>query len=269
MSRTDGKAALITGAGSGIGRATSLALAADGAHIWVTDFDQAGAERTVELISQAGGSATAVNLDVRSEDQWRAALERTDAHEAALTVLVNCAGKSMLADTFTMALDDLRLVLAINVEGAFLGMKHAIPRIAASGGGAVINISSIMGLKGKARMAAYCASKGAVRMMTKAIALECADLRNHVRVNSVHPGIVDTPAWHKHDRDEAGMMLGGSSAAASTGPLDAHAVAKTMVPIGVAASAEEIAETVRFLASDAARHITGAEIVIDGGMTAD
>lgn len=268
MLRLGGKAALVTGAGSGIGRATSLALAADGAHIWVTDYDEAGAKRTVELISQAGGAATAVALDVRFEDQWQAALKRTDAHDTALTVLVNCAGKSMLADTFTMSLDDLRLVLAVNVEGAFLGMKHAIPRIAASGGGAVINISSIMGLKGKARMAAYCGSKGAVRMMTKAIALECAELRNNVRVNSVHPGIVDTPAWQKHDSEEAGMMLGGSSGAQATGPLDAHAVAKTMVPIGEAASAEEIAETVRYLTSDAARHITGAEIVIDGGMTA-
>lgn len=268
MTRLDGKAAFVTGAGSGIGRATSLALAADGAHIWVTDFDKAGADRTVELIVEAGGTATACKLDVRSEEEWRAAFDLAEAHETDLTILVNCAGKSMLADTFSMSLDDLRLVMAVNVEGAFLGMKHAIPMIAKSGGGSVINISSIMGLKGKARMAAYCGSKGAVRMMTKAIALECADLKNNVRVNSVHPGVVDTPAWHKHDTKEADMMVGGSGAAAS-GPLDVHAVAKAMVPLGVAASAEEIAETVRFLASDAARHITGAEIVIDGGMTAD
>lgn len=180
--------------------------------------------------------------------------------------MVNCAGKSILADSFSMSLDQLRLVMAINLEGAFLGMKHGIPRIAQSGGGAVINISSIMGLKGKARMAAYCGAKGAVRMMTKAIALECADLRNEVRVNSVHPGIVDTPAWQKHDSKEASMLAGSGAA---SGVLDAHEVAKSLVPIGVAAPPEEIAETVRFLASDAARHITGAEIVIDGGMTAD
>lgn len=266
MSRLEGKAALVTGAGSGIGRATSLALAAKGAHVWVTDFDMAGAARTVEMIAEAGGNATAVKLDVRSETDWQAAFSLTDAHEDALTILVNCAGKSILADSFSMSLDDLRLVLAINVEGTFLGMKHGIPRIAQSGGGAVINISSVMGLKGKSRMAAYCASKGATRMMTKAIALECAELRNNVRVNSVHPGIVDTPAWHKHDSKEASMLAG--SAASASGTLDAHEVAKTMVPIGVAASAEEIAETVCFLTSDAARHITGAEIVIDGGMTA-
>lgn len=266
MSRLEGKAALVTGAGSGIGRATSLALAAGGAFVWVTDFDKAGADRTVEMITEAGGRATAVKLDVRAEADWEAAFASTDVHDEPLSVLVNCAGKSIIADTFGMALEDLRLLLAINVEGTFLGMKHGIPRIARSGGGAVINISSIMGLKGKARMAAYCASKGAIRMMTKAVALECAELRNNVRVNSVHPGIVDTPAWHKHSADEAGMLGGAASEPALT--LDPHEVAKAMVPIGVACSSEEVAETVRFLASDAARHITGAEIVIDGGMTA-
>lgn len=266
MSEFAGKATLITGAGSGIGRATSLTFAAHGAHVWVTDFDQAGADRTVDLIERSGGSATAIQLDVRSEEEWETAFALTDVHETALTTVVNCAGKSMLADSFTMTLEQLRQVMAINVEGAFLGMKHGVPRIARSGGGAVVNISSIMGLKGQARMAAYCGAKGAVRMMTKAIALECADLRNKVRVNSVHPGVVDTPAWHKHDAKEATMLAGADGA---SGVLDAHQVAQSLVPIGVAASAEEIAETVRFLASNAARHITGAEIVIDGGMTAD
>lgn len=266
MSRPEGKAAFVTGAGSGIGRATSLVLAADGTFVWVTDFDKASADRTVELIGEAGGRAAAVKLDVRHEAEWLAALDLVDRSDDALTILVNCAGKSMLADTFSMALDDLRGIMAINVEGAFLGMKHAIPRIAASGGGSVVNISSIMGLKGKARMAAYCGAKGAVRMMTKAIALECADLGNKVRVNSVHPGVVDTPAWDKHDAKEASMMTG---AVPASGALNVHEVAKAMVPLGVAASAEEIAQTVRFLTSDAARHITGAEIVIDGGMTAD
>jgi len=266
MPRPEGNAALVTGGGSGIGRATSLELASDGFFVWVTDFDKASADITAELIGEAGGRAASIKLDVRHEAEWLVALGIVDEQADALTVLVNCAGKSILADTFSMSLDDLRMIMAINVEGAFLGMKHAIPRIAASGGGAVVNISSIMGLKGKARMAAYCGAKGAVRMMTKAIALECADLGNKVRVNSVHPGVVDTPAWDKHDAKEAGMMTG---AVPPSGALNVHEVAKAMVPLGVAASAEEIAQTVRFLTSDAARHITGAEIVIDGGMTAD
>lgn len=269
MSGFEGKAAFVTGAGSGIGRATSLALASRGAFVWVTDFDKASADRTVELIGKAGGSAASLRLDVRLEAEWEAAFAAVDAHGVLLGVLVNCAGKNIITDTFTMPLEDFRFLLSVNVESAFMGMKLGIPRIAKSGGGAVVNISSIMGLKGQARMAGYCGAKGAVRMMTKAIALECADLRNNVRVNSLHPGIVDTPAWRKHSADEAGLLGGGAAAGAAPPKLDAHEVAKTMVPIGVAASAEEIAETVCFLASDAARHITGAEIVIDGGMTAD
>jgi NAD(P)-dependent dehydrogenase (short-subunit alcohol dehydrogenase family) len=232
----------------------------------VTDFDKNGAERTVALIEQAGGKAKAIRLDVKLEAEWAAALEVSDAHEEGLRILVNCAGKSIIADTFTMAVDDLRSILAVNVEGTFLGMKHAIPRIARSGGGAVINISSALGMKGVARMAAYCGSKAAIRLMTKAVALECADLRNNVRVNSVHPGVVDTPAWHKHGPDEVAALP--DSVAGGAQVLDVHAVARKIVPIGVACSPGEVAEVVCFLASDAARHITGAEIVIDGGMTA-
>jgi NAD(P)-dependent dehydrogenase (short-subunit alcohol dehydrogenase family) len=256
-----GRAAFVTGGGSGIGRETCLALAARGAFVWVTDFDKSSAERTVELI-EGGGRAKAIRLDVRLEADWMAALEASDAHEEGLRILVNCAGKSIIADTFTMAVDDLRSILAVNVEGTFLGMKHAIPRIAKSGGGAVVNISSALAMKGVARMAAYCGSKAAIRLMTKAVALECAGLRNNVRVNSVHPGVVDTPAWQKHGPDEVASVAGGAQV------LDVNDVAKKLVPIGVACSPGEVAETVCFLVSDAARHITGAEIVIDGGMTA-
>ncbi len=265
MSEFAGKAAFVTGAASGIGRAISIELSAKGAFVWVADYDKVGGDVTVEMIVQAGGRAEAVRLDVRHEAEWQTALDLSDTRGDALTVLVNCAGKSMIADTFSMPLDDLRMIMAINVEGTFLGMKHAIPRIAKSGGGSVINISSLAGLKGLPRMAAYCGSKGAIRMMTKAVALECAGLRNNVRVNSVHPGVVDTPAWHKHGPDE---VLGSRHGSEGALVLDPHEVAKKVVPIGVACTAAEVAETVYFLASDASRHITGAEIAIDGGMTA-
>lgn len=266
MARLDGRAAFVTGGGSGIGRATSLALAARGAFVWVTDYDKDGADGTVALIEQAGGRGRAVRLDVRHEAEWEAAVALAEAHDEGLRILVNCAGKSIIAGIFTMAVEDLRTILAINVEGTFLGMKHVIPRIGKAGGGAVVNISSVMGLKGAPRAAAYCGSKAAIRMMTKAVALECAELGNKVTVNSVHPGVVDTPAWQKHSADEVGLL--GDAIAGGAQVLDCHAVAKKMVPIGVAASPAEIAETVAFLVSDEARHITGAEIVIDGGMSA-
>ena len=266
MAEFGGEAAFVTGAGSGIGRAISLALASQGAFVWVTDYDQAGADATVELIEQAGGQGRAVKLDVTREEDWQSALELCEREGGKLRALVNCAGKSSIAETFSMPLNDFRSIMAINVEGTFLGMKHVIPRIAEAGGGSVINISSIAGLKGGARMAAYCGSKGAIRLMTKAVALECAEIGNGVRVNSVHPGVVDTPAWRKHGPEEVGIVSTSVSSGATV--LDPHVVAKKMVPLGVAASSAEIAGVVAFLASDAARHMTGAEIVIDGGMTA-
>jgi NAD(P)-dependent dehydrogenase (short-subunit alcohol dehydrogenase family) len=268
MSRFENRSALVTGAGSGIGRAVCRSLAAGGGFVWAADINEAAAEATVRLVAENGGRAVAVRLDVRDEGSWTNALGLSDAHAEPLRILVNCAGKSAIADTFTMPLEDLRAIMSINVEGTFLGMKHAIPRIAASGGGAVINISSFAGLRGIARMTAYSGSKGAIRMMTKAVALECADLGNGVRVNSVHPGVVDTPAWNQHTPEEAAAAFLGHVGTDAPAAVGAHEVAKELVPIGVAASAEEIAETVCFLASDAARHITGAEIAIDGGMTA-
>lgn len=266
MAEFEGRAALVTGAGSGIGRATSLALAARGAFVWATDYDENAASETAGLIAQAGGEAIALRLDVSSEADWTAAFARTDAGSRAVRILVNCAGKSIIAETFSMPIEDVRTILAVNVEGTFLGMKHAIPRIAAAGGGSVINISSSLAMKGIARMAAYCGSKAAIRMMTKAVALECADLRNNVTVNSVHPGIVDTPAWHKHGPDEVGALSESVSEGADT--LDVRGVAAKVVPLGIPCTPGEVAETVCFLASDGARHITAAEIVIDGGMIA-
>lgn len=258
-----GKAAFVTGAGSGIGRGISLELAARGAFVWVADFDKGTADRTVEFIEEAGGSGQAVRLDVRDEAEWQAVLALPGSRDEALTILVNNAGTSMVTDTFSMRLEDFRRIMAVNVEGTFLGMKHAIPLIAAAGGGSVVNISSMAGLKGIPGMTAYCGSKGAIRMMSKAVALECAGLKNNVRVNSVHPGFVDTPALRKHIED---ATRAGHGRDLQT--LEPNEIAKTAVPIGVACSSQEVGEMVCYLASDGARHVTGAEIPIDGGMTA-
>ena len=266
MAELDGRAALVTGGGSGIGRASCEELAARGAFVWVADVDAGGAARTVDAIRGRGRAAAALRLDVRSEPDWEAAFAEVDVGPLGLAVIVNCAGKSVFADTTTMALDEFKRIMAINVDGTFLGMKHAIPRITRAGGGSIVNISSIAGLKGASRAAAYCGAKGAIRLMTKAVALECAETRSNIRVNSVHPGVVDTPAWRKHGPEDAAILSPSITAGAAV--LDPHEVAKSLVPLGVACSAEEVAQVVAFLASDAARHITGAEIVVDGGMTA-
>lgn len=263
MSELAGQAAFVTGAGSGIGRGIALVLAARGAFVWATDFNGDSARVTAALIEQSGGRAEAMKLDVRHEDEWQQALAPAIVRDDKLTILVNCAGTSMVTDTFSMSLDDFRRIMAVNVEGTFLGMKHAVPIIADSGGGSVVNISSMAGLKGMAGMTAYCASKGAIRMMSKAVALECAGMRNGVRVNSIHPGFVDTPALRKHidDATKAGHGRGLDT-------IEPDEVAKTAVPIGVACTSEEVGEMVAYLVSNGARHVTGAEIPIDGGMTA-
>jgi NAD(P)-dependent dehydrogenase (short-subunit alcohol dehydrogenase family) len=258
-----GRSALVTGAGSGIGQAASVALAAKGAYVLATDFDEPSANRTAEMIVEAGGRAEAFRLAVQDEAEWEAVLSTSDELEDRLAILVNCAGKAASTSTFSMPLEDFKDIMATNVEGTFLGMKLAVPRIAESGGGAVINISSQAGLKGIAGMTAYCGSKGAIRLMTKAVALECGALRNKVRVNSLHPGVVDTPQLRRH------MASGQLSGLKPGEPMtDAEETIRARVPIGVFCTPEEVAATICFLASDDARHITGAEIAIDGGMTA-
>ena len=136
VSELAGRAAFVTGAGSGIGRAIARALAEQGAHVWATDADEAVAAETVAQIEQGGGGAAQIRLDVSDEAQWQSALARSDGRDAALTVLVNCAGTFAVTDTFSMPLELLRRIMSVNVDGTFLGMKHAVPRVAEHGGGA-------------------------------------------------------------------------------------------------------------------------------------
>ena len=150
---------------------------------------------------------------------------------------------------------------AVNVEGVFLGIKHTLPLMRKAGnGGSIINMSSVAGLKGSPILAAYCATKGAVRLFTKAIAMECANFKDGIRVNSVHPGIIDTPIW--------GKIPTGAAGNTGNAPIDPEERAKLVTPLGRAGQARDIANGVLYLASDASRYMTGAELVIDGGMYA-
>lgn len=266
MGRVSGKVALVTGAGSGIGRGAALALAAEGATVVATDVDEKGNAETVAEITKAGGKAVGMAHDVTSEAHWEDVVTEIKKTQKALHILVNNAGIGIAADIFKMNYADWQRQMAINVDGVFFGVKHGIPLIAASGGGSVINISSVAGLQGAPGLAGYCASKGAVRLFTKAVALECAQANMNVRVNSVHPGIIDTAIWAKIPHGGMGsLQIDGIQEGANA--IDANALGAAS-PLGYAGLPSDIAAGIVYLASDESRYMTGSELVIDGGLTA-
>ena len=261
MDRLKGKRALVTGAASGIGRASAIAMAREGAELIVTDIDEPGGCETFAMIAAAGGRVRFHLHDVACEQSWRDVLGSLDV----LHVLVNNAGQCIAAPLAEMSHDVWRRQLAVNLDGVFFGTKLAMPLLAESGAGSIVNVSSVAGLKGIAGLSGYCASKGAVRLFTKAVALECAQSRNGVRVNSVHPGAIETPIWAK-------MGHGGTRPAGDARYNEAMEAARNAsvaaTPLGHAGLAEDIAAGIVFLASDEARFVTGTELVIDGGVMA-
>jgi len=266
MGRVSGKIALVTGAGSGIGRGAALALAAEGATVVATDVDEVGNAETVAEIMKAGGKAVGMAHDVTSEARWEDVVADVKKGQGALHILVNNAGIGIAADIFNMDYADWQRQMSINVDGVFFGVKHAIPLIAASGGGSVINISSVAGLQGAPGLAGYCATKGAVRLFTKAVALECAQANMNVRVNSVHPGIIDTAIWTKIPQGGVGsLQIDGVQEGANA--IDPNALGAAS-PLGYAGLPKDIAAGILYLASDESRYMTGSELVIDGGLTA-
>ena len=270
MKQLEGRVAIVTGGASGIGRATAIALAREGAAVMVTDIDVAGGEETHGLIQAAGGHAAFREQDVVSEDRWIEIVSAVmDAH-GRLDILVNNAGIGTGMLVTEMSLDFWNRQLAINLTGVFLGCKHAIPAIRKGGrGGSIINISSVAGLEGAAGLAGYCATKGGVRLFTKAIAKECAMAKDGIRVNSVHPGIIDTPIWTKIDQGGLQQISEGVGVAQpGANALSPDLIAASGAPLGFAGRPEDIADGIVFLASDASRYMTGSELVIDGGWTA-
>jgi len=257
--RVAGKVAIITGGASGIGRASAIRLAGEGAAVVVTDIQDGPGKDVVEEIEAAGGSAEFLHHDVTSEDEWVAVVAAVMAQYERLDVLVNNAGIGIGASIIEMSLADWQRQQAVNLDGVFLGIKHCIPPMRDTGGGSIINMSSVAGLKGTARLAAYNATKGGVRLLTKGVALECAQNRWHVRVNSVHPGIIETPIW---DTVVPGSLRPDGE------PLDIAGMAESAVPTGVLGQPADIANGVLFLASDDSSYVTGSELVIDAGISA-
>jgi 3(or 17)beta-hydroxysteroid dehydrogenase len=241
----EAKTALVTGGASGIGRATAARLADAGFRVVVADVDPAGQE-----VVAAIAGAVFVEHDVTDEASWERAMATVLDVHGRLDVLVNNAGISYVRAVTDTTLADWRALMAVNLDGVFLGTKHGVRAMRRHrDGGSIVNVSSASGLVGSPLSSAYCASKGAVRLFTKAVALECAS--EAIRVNSVHPGAVRTPIWGK---------VGVSP--------ELEAVVGAAAPLGRMAEPEEVADAIVYLASEASRYITGSELVIDGGFTA-
>ena len=258
MGRVQNKVTLITGGAMGIGRACAERLAAEGAIVVITDVVDATSMVTAEAISAAGGDATYLNHDVTSEAAWQAIIKQVRELHGRLDILVNNAGIAIRASIFEMSLQDFHRQNSVNLDGVFLGLKHAIPFMAEDGGGSVINLSSVAGLKASPGLSAYAMTKGGVRLLSKSVAKECAALGNGVRVNSVHPGIIATAIWNKMD------AVGDQG----ENQVDVDAIAAMAVPGGLLGQADDIARGVVYLASDESRYVNASELVIDYGLSA-
>lgn len=264
MGELEGRVALVTGAAAGIGRAVAERFAEEGARLALTDIQGEALAGLVAGLERRGCDAIGLDHDVASEDDWTKVMRATAERFGTLDILVNNAGVGVGTELLTTTLAEWRAVTSVNLDGVFLGCQHGVRAMLGDGGtprrtaGAIVNLSSVYGLKARAGLGAYCASKGGVRLLTKAVALEAAQNKWNIRVNSVHPGFVRT-------------TMGDLAAARAAERLKTDAgydALASLHPAGRVAEAREIADAILFAASDRSSFMTGAELVVDGGMTA-
>ena len=249
MGRVAGKVAIITGAASGMGKADAILLAREGASVVVADLNEKDGQAVAAAIGEA---AVFMRLDVTDEDNWKAVIAATVERFGRLDILVNNAGMIALGTIVDTDLASWRKINAVNSDGVFLGCKHAIPVMAESGGGSIVNMSSVAAIQGQSFVAAYSASKGAVRALTKSIAMFCKEQKNGIRCNSIHPDGVKTPMVVK-------VAMGKDVATQE----DIDEVGK----FGNMCEPEDIANLVLYLASDESGFVNGSEMLIDNCST--
>lgn len=250
----EGKVAVVTGAGSGIGQTAARLLASEGAIVYLTDIDGAAAEASATLV---GSSAKAITQDVRNEAAWDAVMAQVLEERGKLDILVNCAGIQLTKGLLETSLEDFRHVFQVNVESVFLGTRAAVKAMLPQKTGSIVNIASNFANIADGLNTAYCASKAAVAHFTKAAALDCAQRGTRIRINSIHPGCIDTPMLEREISDVA----------AKRGDPDTSKVRaewQALAPLGIGAR-EDVGWAVVYLASDRSPYTTGSEFVIDGG----
>ena len=252
MGRLEGKTALVTGAASGIGLQTSIRLAEEGARVMMTDINL---EKGLQQAEKLGANATFLKLDITEEEEWISVLDETVKRFDRLDILVNSAGMVLIADVEQITLEDWRKVHAVNLDGTFLGCKHGVRVMKEFGAGSIINLSSVSGMIGGFNLAAYNSSKGAVRMLTKSVALHCARAGYGIRCNSIHPTFIETPMLESMIRD-------------SPDPEKARQTLVRQVPLRRIGKPDDVANMIVYLASDESTFVTGTEMVIDGGVIA-
>lgn len=249
MGRLSGKVAIITGGGSGMGAEEAILFAKEGASVIVSDRDESKGQATAKTIIKAGGKALFLKHDVTKEASWQEVIDQASRTFGGINILVNNAAVLLSKTLENTSVEEWDLLFDVNAKGVFLGCKHVIPIMRKVGGGSIVNVSSMFAFVGISGMAAYITAKGAVKILTTALAAECVS--DHIRVNSLHPGLIETPMV-------AGIMKDPES----------YNRYLSKIPMGRAGKVEEIAQAALFLASDESSYMTGSALVVDGGYTA-
>lgn len=253
--RMQGKIALVTGGASGMGLAFSRRLAQEGASVFFTDINEAAGQSAERELREAGLAVTFIRHDVTQEADWLRVLEQIRSAEGRLDVLVNNAGIAISHNIETCTTEDFERTLSVNLKSVFLGCKHGLALMKARGG-SIINVSSITAICGEPVALAYSASKAGVRFLSKSVALHCAEKGYGIRVNSLHPGYIDTPLLAGSN---AGGGLSDEEVAASRARIGGE------IPLRRRGTPDEVAGAVLYLASDESSYVTGTELVVDGG----